>query len=425
VPDPTPEPIEALKFLANKKVLPTESWKDLKCGEHSHVFTVAHSAGAGVADDIFGLMKKAEEEGKSINNFGKELRGLMDAKGWYGRSDKGPNDKDYINFRIRAIYHTNMRTSYSAGKYRQQVRSSSLRPIWQYLSKMVGDHRRPEHQALHEKAFRWDDPFWNANYPPNGWGCECSVVSLSERSAQEENVTVLHSRWDGTPPHLKGNDGKLIDWNKFAPAEWRYNPGKEALIPSFSKYKFECLKEEPEKKAAMLDAIEKRYRDEMENCKLTFGELMAIAGEMAIRHPSKEEGDPKNNPIMYLVGNIEDKNKIEKMGIGVGNVMICGQKIYHGFVVKNPDQDVPEKHLQDIYDMMQDPPEVYRINNTEEDEKEFGVEYHFVKKLDKKYVKILNIVLRKMENVALEIKTIGLIGGLHLKKYPEKFRKII
>jgi SPP1 gp7 family putative phage head morphogenesis protein len=405
VPDLIPEPIEAQKFLARKKVVETERWDELKNGEHAHVFTVAHSRNAHIADDIFGLMKAAQEEGKSINDFKKEMRGLMEDKGWYGRSDKGPNDKDYINFRIKAIYHTNMRTSYSAGKYRKQVRDSSLRPIWQYLSKMVGN-RREDHKALHNKAFRWDDPFWNENYPPNGWGCDCSVVSLSEAGAK--GVDVLDSK---NLPNLINGEGNPVDWKNIAPKEWQYNPGQEALIPNFEKYKFECFGDDKEKKAAMVDAIKESLNDDMKKCRLKFQELIAIKNEMEIREPADEEGYARTNPIMYLAGTIgEDREKAMK--IKGRNVMICGQRIYHSFVTKNEDQRVPKEFYEDIYEMTQNPQMIHKYNFANP---EWGDEFHFSKeiylKIGSKYYPdaILNIVLKKKQGTAMQIITMALL----------------
>jgi SPP1 gp7 family putative phage head morphogenesis protein len=400
VPDPIPQPTEALKFLARKKVLETEEWTDIKSGEHSHVFTVAHSAGAGVIYDIFGLMKKAEGEGKSINNFGKELRGIMDEMGWYGRSDKGPNDKDYINFRIKAIYHTNMRTSYAAGKYRQQVRGSSLRPIWQYLSKMVGN-RREDHKALHEKAFRWDDPFWNANYPPNGWGCDCSVVSLSEAGAKD--VDVLDSN---NLPNLINGKGDPVDWNNLAQKEWKYNPGQEALIPNFKKY-------ERLEFCDFIDTIKEKINEDMEKCKLTFHELIAIKNEMEIRKPKKEEGWKESNPVMYLAGTLDPETQ-ELMGIDNGNVMVCGQRIFHGFVDKNNKQRVPKEYYKEVYDLIQNPDGIYKRENVNYGLRWLGTEFHFTKRTADKSGKILNIILRKIDNVAMQITTIALMGDDHV-----------
>ena len=38
------QPKEAIAFLKRKKIVETERWDDLQWGEHSHAFTVAHSA---------------------------------------------------------------------------------------------------------------------------------------------------------------------------------------------------------------------------------------------------------------------------------------------------------------------------------------------------------------------------------------------
>ncbi|MZQ57685.1 phage head morphogenesis protein, partial [Escherichia coli] len=52
---------------------------------------------------------------------------------------------------------------------------------------------RKTHEALHGTVMRYDDPFWEAFYPPNGWGCRCSVVAMSERDITRRKVTVTSS----------------------------------------------------------------------------------------------------------------------------------------------------------------------------------------------------------------------------------------
>lgn len=43
----------------------------------------------------------------------------------------------------------------------------------------VGDNRvRPEHRDLDGVTLPPSDPFWQSYYPPNGWGCRCSVVQV-------------------------------------------------------------------------------------------------------------------------------------------------------------------------------------------------------------------------------------------------------
>lgn len=407
MPDLIPEPVEAKKYLAKKAIVETERWDDLKHGEHAHAFTVAHSRNAGVLNDIFGLLNTAMAEGKSFNKFKGEMSDLMKKKGWYGGAGHTKDEKGYINWRTKLIYHVNMRTAYEAGRYRQQVRGATLRPIWEYVSKLVGKNRREDHIALHGKAFRWDDPFWNEFRPPNGWGCECSVVTLSEAGAEREGIEVLKSGPDGKPPAMVDRNGNAVDWNKFAPQEWKYNPGREALVPSFDKY--ENLKRE-----GFFEAVRERYREDMEIAKLSFNELMVIKDEMANRKPKIDEEFTENNPILYLIGNL-NKETQAKMGINDSKVMINGYRIYHGFTDKNPKQSIPDEYYQDLYDIMQNPPEIYE--RLKPNEPQWGREFHFSKQVKNWPGKILNIVLRKAEQGALQIITIGLMGDDHWQKH--------
>ena len=42
-------------------------------------------------------------------------------------------------------------------------------------------------------VYRYDDPFWQSFYPPNGWRCRCRVNALSDYNLQKKNRTVSSS----------------------------------------------------------------------------------------------------------------------------------------------------------------------------------------------------------------------------------------
>ena len=52
---------------------------------------------------------------------------------------------------------------------------------------------RPEHAMLNELVYRYDDPFWQSFYPPNGWRCRCRVNALSDYKLQKRKLSVSKS----------------------------------------------------------------------------------------------------------------------------------------------------------------------------------------------------------------------------------------
>jgi len=397
--DRIPVPVEAKKYLSRKSIVETEDWDDLKHGEFAHAFTVAHSRNAAVLNDIFGLINKANDNGESFNTFKKGMHSLMEDKGWYGRSDKGPNDKGYINWRIGLMYHINMKTAYEAGRYRQQVRGAEMRPIWEYISKLVGKNRREDHIALHGKAFRFDDPFWNENRPPNGWGCECSVVTLSESGADREGVEILKSDADGNPPALVDQNGNAVDWNKFAPPEWKYNPGRESLAPNFSGYSNLVNYRMDDGKTA-LEHVIKNYRQDMDNTKMTPGEF-----DVLIRRMDKKEYFPLG--ILYQVGNLEASKHEAMIRAGVIDSKIMAQDtdLHHGTAVKVNTQRIPDRLFGDLYQTIQKPDRIYE-EELDPQHKKQGRVFHFVKSTNDG--KVLKIVLgQRQKTLALKIKTLA------------------
>ena len=45
-------------------------------------------------------------------------------------------------------------------------------------------HPRPQHLAWSGMVLDADDPWWQAHYPPNGWGCQCTVHALNQRDLE-------------------------------------------------------------------------------------------------------------------------------------------------------------------------------------------------------------------------------------------------
>ncbi|MDR0761156.1 MAG: hypothetical protein LBF74_13780 [Treponema sp.] len=405
--DRFPQPKIAMEFLSKKINLDTDRWDDLKWGEHAHAFTVAHSVEADVVDRIHGLLNKALADGEAFDTFRKNMIDMMKAEGWYGGAGHTADEKQYINWRIRMIYDTNMKTAYAAEHYHKQLEIADMRPVWVYQSKLVGDNRRQDHVALHDKAFRSDDPFWDTYYPPNGWGCDCSVITKSVSGAERDGIEVLHSDDKGNPPPMQDKDGNPVDWKTFADGTWKYNVGREALAPNFRKYT-----NVPD------DALKQMYKafsKSMDNTRLTQGEFKTL-----VRRTN--EKDYLKMGINYQVGNLEEKrfDALKKHNVFDSKIMSTDERLWHGTGDKNNEQKIPERLFDDVYETLQTPESIY-----EEDVSALKNNYrvfHFIK--DTKDGKKIKVVLyqRNLKNsaTALQLRSMGYstyeyVDGKHKK----------
>jgi hypothetical protein len=398
VADRIPEPIYAKEFLENKLNVKTDAWDDLKHGEHSHAFTVAHSIEANVLDDIHGLLNKAMANGESFNTFKKGMLEMMDKHGWYGGDGHTKNDTKYINWRCRIIYDTNMKTAFAAGRERQQKEHADMRPIWVYKSKLVGKNRRQEHIALHDKAFPHDDPFWDTYYPPNEWGCECYVTTKSLSGAERDGIKVSKSDSDGNPPPMAGTDGKPIDWGKFAGKTWNYNPGRETLSPNFGNYKNLAGIRMDDGQTALRHVVD-RYRKDMDSVRLN-------ENEFNILFRRTQQADYKPNEIPIQVGNLDRIRHEAMMNAGIidSKIMAASKELRHGTVDKVEKQKVPADQVGLFYNMFSTPEHIYE--NITPKSPHLGREFHFVK--DTHDGKVLKMVFRqKQPSMALRLETIG------------------
>lgn len=89
----------------------------------------------------------------------------------------------------------------------------------------VGDGKvRPEHAALDGITLPMSDPFWETYFPPNGWGCRCSVVQVRKSKYPATN---------GEEALRRGEEALKRD----AKGIFRFNPGKERkTMPDYNPY---------------------------------------------------------------------------------------------------------------------------------------------------------------------------------------------
>lgn len=157
---------EQINFFRRKLNLPTESWTDIWTSEHDWAFVVAGANRDAIVQDFRQAVAAAIEDGITLQDFRKRFDDIVARHGW---DYNGGRD-----WRSRVIYETNLNTSYAAGRY-EQLQAA---PYWQYIHADWVTNPRHDHLAWHGMILRADDPFWDTHFPPNGWGCQCSVRGL-------------------------------------------------------------------------------------------------------------------------------------------------------------------------------------------------------------------------------------------------------
>lgn len=176
---------EAIKAFRAKGYSTTFNWQEMMGEEHAYSFTVAKAMQRDILQDIRTAMDEAIAGGQTLAQFKDGLRPKLQEKGWWGRqtmTDPDTGEEREVQLgssrRLKTIYETNMRTSYASGRWEQIQRTKEVFPYLRYICVMDG-RERPEHRALHNLVLPVDDPFWKEHYPPNGWGCRCSVQQLT------------------------------------------------------------------------------------------------------------------------------------------------------------------------------------------------------------------------------------------------------
>lgn len=238
-------PREAVEFFRSKQFRVSWNWFDVWQDIHSQAFTVAKATSYDVLRAIRKEVDNAIGDGMTFEQFKKVLRPRLQDLGWWGRQEMLDADTGEVtqaqlgsDRRLRTIFQTNVQTSYMAGRNARQVENAQDRPWWRYVAVMDG-RTRPHHAELNGRVWRYDDPIWDIIYPPNGWGCRCRVVALSNADMerlglQPERGTVIVEREvplgaSGEMITVKGVSVRGVgDRNlTFYPDPgWDYNPGK-------------------------------------------------------------------------------------------------------------------------------------------------------------------------------------------------------
>jgi len=235
-------PSMAIKYFKNKNNKLSWDWHEVWQSAHQKSFTVAKLMREDVLQDIKDSLDKSLAEGKTFQQFQKELKPTLQKKGWWGEQFVGDSQGNIKKVemgslsRLKTIYQVNMQTSYMTGRYKIQLDNADNRPYWQYVA-VMDKRTRPEHAELNERTFRYDDPFWDSFYPPNGWRCRCRVRALSKDDLNGPIADSSKGQLSQEMQLVSKKTGKMkpvtiytdpLTNHKIAPdVGWSYNPGKD------------------------------------------------------------------------------------------------------------------------------------------------------------------------------------------------------
>lgn len=212
-------PKEALAYIKNKTLKVSFSYKDVWHEEHATAFTVAKAMQVDVLSDMKKAVEKAIEDGQSFEHFKKNIKPILQQKGWWGKKDMiDPVTGEIVTAqlgsdnRFRTIYNTNLRAAQQKAQY-DATMASDLHP---YLMYCVGNSKRhrEQHLAWNGLILPKDDPWWDAHLPPNGYGCKCytrAVTEVRKKRYERDGIQV--------PPRADGSGGGVIKVRTTRPVE--------------------------------------------------------------------------------------------------------------------------------------------------------------------------------------------------------------
>jgi SPP1 gp7 family putative phage head morphogenesis protein len=182
-------------------------------------------------------------------------------------------------WRANVVWDTNLRTSYAAGRYEQMQQVTTSRPYWQWRHGGSA-HPRPQHLALNGKVFRFDDPFWSSfGSPPQGYGCRCSLFTLSDRDLERRGLAAEPGPQLGDRLPIPDLPGQTTAMNP--PAGWGHLHGSSGL----------------QHRAQLLDAVTRRLDPAIA------AQVRAEAAARGIRLPS--DAPQPQRPIVPLPEGVE------------------------------------------------------------------------------------------------------------------------
>ena len=261
-------PKEAVSYFRARGHNVTWNWYEQLTDAHARAFTVAKAVRLDVLNTLRDEVDRAVHDGIMRQEFTRTLAPRLQKLGWWGKQIVVDSDGNAEEVqlgsprRLALIYNVNTRVAYNAGRYTQMMNNTDTHPFWQYVA-VMDSRTRPSHSALNGLVFRYDDPFWNTHYPPNGWNCRCRVRPLSQARLDAMGLSVSSGEDHLSTRNVEAGVDKQTGEVREMPVTtysdgtrtmtpdvgWSYNPGSaafgtdQALIRKLIEVKSPALRE--------------------------------------------------------------------------------------------------------------------------------------------------------------------------------------
>ncbi|MFG0247519.1 MAG: phage minor head protein, partial [Phycisphaeraceae bacterium JB051] len=127
------------------------------------------------------------------------------------------------SYTLENIFRTQTQLAYSAGRWSALHEPEIDEILWGFEYVTVGDDQvRSSHAAMDGIRLPKDDPFWQTNWPPNGWSCRCQAIEIFEGDDLAKESRIIQPK------------PKTINGVRFQPEADRgfgFNPGQQYAVP--------------------------------------------------------------------------------------------------------------------------------------------------------------------------------------------------
>ena len=235
-------PAEVTDFFDQKGLRPAFSWQDVWGPEHAYAFTVAKATELELLTTFKASISKALAGGQTFETWRAGLLPRLAAIGWdQPKMVSDPNGQQpprMVDFtaprRLQTIFQANMASARSAGQWNRAQRTKAALPYILYVRTSSAEPRL-EHLTWVGIILPVDDPFWQTHWPPNGWGCKCTVRQITARERAkllatppgEGGISYTTEVPDNGPPRTFTNSrtGEVTSVPAGIDPGWGGNPG--------------------------------------------------------------------------------------------------------------------------------------------------------------------------------------------------------